>query len=128
MEWSARTVAVCVLSLAGVAAASDETASPCTDWKAWLNVQPGTAPATLHITATCQFPTAGFTVELVPVNRKIPSSKKSLELKKVVHKPEGMAAQVISDVPLNYTKETNVEYETVVVKTDRVRLTVEKVQ
>jgi hypothetical protein len=54
-------------------------------------------------------------------------SKKTLELKKVIHKPEGMAAQVISDVPLNYTKETTVEYETVLIKTDKVRLTVEKV-
>jgi len=126
MLLSARTVAVCVLSLAGLVAASDETASPCSDWKAWLNVQPGTAAPTLHVTATCQFPTAGYTVELVPVSLKMPS-KKTLELKKVIHKPEGMAAQVISDVPLTYTKETTVEYETVLIKTDKVRLTVEKV-
>jgi hypothetical protein len=126
MRLSARTVAVCVLSVASLAAASDETASPCSDWKAWLNVQPGTTSPTLHITATCQFPTAGYTVELVPVGLKMPS-KKTLELKKVIHKPEGMAAQVISDVPLNYTKETTVEYETVLIKTDKVRLTVEKV-
>jgi len=126
MLLSARTVAVCVLSVAGLAAASDETASPCSDWKAWLSVQPGTAAPTLHVTATCQFPTAGYTVELVPVSLKMPS-KKTLELKKVIHKPEGMAAQVISDVPLTYTKETTVEYETVLIKTDKVRLTVEKV-
>jgi hypothetical protein len=126
MRLSARSIAVCVLSVASLAAASDETASPCSDWKAWLNVQPGTAAPTLHVTATCQFPTAGYAVELVPVSRKIPS-KKTLELKKVVHKPEGMAAQVISDVPLNYTRETMVEYETVLIKTDKVRLTVEKV-
>ena len=126
MLLSARTVAVCVLSVAGLAAASEETASPCSDWKAWLNVQPGTATPTLHVTATCQFPTAGYTVELVPVSLKMPS-KKTLELKKVIHKPEGMAAQVISDVPLTYTKETTGEYETVLIKTDKVRLTVEKV-
>jgi hypothetical protein len=42
-------------------------ASTCTEWKAWHNVQPRTAPATLNVCATGHFPTVGYAVELVPV-------------------------------------------------------------
>ena len=100
--------------------------SNCTDWKAWHNLQPGTAAHSLHVTATCQFPTAGYSVELVPANKKARSTK-VLALRKLVHKPEGMAAQVISDVPLQYTLETNDDYTAVLIRPDKVRIKVEKV-
>lgn len=105
---------------------SGKPASPCTEWKAWHNLMPGTSPATLHITATCHFPTSGYSVELVPSNGKGKNGN-VLELRKVVHKPEGMALQVLSDVPLQYTKETPTEYKTVVIRPDKVRVAVEAV-
>ena len=101
-------------------------ASDCKDWKAWLNLMPGTTPPSLHITGTCQFPTAGYSVDLIPVSRK-GAGQKQFVVKKVVHKPGGMAAQVITDVPVNYSKETKVQYETVVIKPDRVKVPVERV-
>ncbi|MGC2197144.1 MAG: hypothetical protein WA628_20880 [Terriglobales bacterium] len=99
--------------------------SPCTQWKAWHNLQPGTAPATLHVTAACHFPTSGYSVELVPAEGK--TGTKVLTLRKVVHKPESMALQVISEVPLQYTVETASQYKEVRIKPDKVRVPVERV-
>ena len=62
-----------MLTLLGAASAQKGGAkppSPCKHWKAWYDVQPGTNPPTLHVTASCEFPTAGYTVELVPVETK----------------------------------------------------------
>jgi hypothetical protein len=113
----------CFMSLAEEHSA--HAASNCKDWKAWLNLMPGTAPPSLHITGTCQFPTAGYSVELIPVSRK-GSGQKQFMVQKVVHKPEGMAAQVITDVPVNDSKETTVQYETVVITPDKVKVPVER--
>ena len=100
--------------------------SPCRHWKAWQEVQPGTTPPTLHVTATCKFPTAGYSIELVPVTAAKQDSTIYV-LKRVVHKPEGMAAQVLSEVPLNYTVESPTEYKEVRIKPDRIRIAVKPV-
>jgi hypothetical protein len=103
--------------------------SPCKHWKAWYDAQPGTNSPTLHVTASCEFPTAGYTVELVPVQtKKAETHPEMYVLKRVVHKPEGMAAQVITEVPLDYRVETTMEYKEVRIKPDRVRVRVKKVQ
>jgi hypothetical protein len=109
-----------------VAQKSSGKASSCSDWKAWLNLQPGTSPPTLQVSGNCQFPTSGDSVELVPANRK-EQQVDGYVLRKVVHKPEGMALQVISDVPVMYTKETTAPYKTVLIKPDNVRVPVEKI-
>lgn len=49
-------------------------------------------------------------------------------LKRVVHKPEGMAAQVITEVPVDYKVETPTDYKEVRIRPDRVRVRVQKVQ
>ena len=103
--------------------------SPCKHWKAWHNFQPGTNPPTLHVTASCEFPTAGYTVELVPVQTKNPQMHPQIYvLKRVVHKPEGMVAQVITEVPLDYKVETSANYKEVRIRPDKVRVRVKKVQ
>jgi hypothetical protein len=104
---------------------SGKAASPCRDWKAGHNLQSGTSPATLHVTASCQFPTSGYSVELVPVTPKGQGSKVYV-LRKVVHKPEGMALQVMSDVPVDYPVETPTEYKEVRIKPAKVGVPVEK--
>lgn len=119
-------LAAMLAPLASVAQEAPKHPSTCTDWKAWYNLQPGTAPPTLHVTATCQFATSGYSVELVP-EKKRPENLKVLALHMVVHKPQGMAAQVISDVPLQYTLETKDDYTTVLIRPDKVRVSVEKV-
>jgi hypothetical protein len=122
-----------VLTLFGTAASAQKGGarppSPCKHWKAWYDVQPGTNPPTLHVTATCKFPTAGYTVELVPVQAKNAEAHPEMYvLKRVVHKPEGMAAQVITDVPLDYKLEASTEYKEVRIQPDKVRVRVTKVQ
>ena len=103
--------------------------SPCKHWKAWHDVQPGTNPPTLHVTASCEFPTAGYTVELVPVQAKNADAHPEIYvLKRVVHKPKGIVAQVITEVPLDYKVQTSTEYKEVRIHPDRVRLRVNKVQ
>jgi hypothetical protein len=49
-------------------------------------------------------------------------------LKRVVHKPEGMVAQVITEVPLDYKVETPTEYKEVRIQPDKGRVQVKKVQ
>lgn len=92
-------------------------------------MQPGLNPPTLHVTASCEFPTAGYTVELVPVQaKKAETHPEIYVLKRVVHKPEGMAAQVITEVPVDYKVETPTDYKEVRIRPDRVRVRVQKVQ
>jgi hypothetical protein len=100
--------------------------SPCKHWKAWREAQPG-ARATLHVTGTCEFPTAGYSVELVPVQiKKQELHPQIYALKRVTHKPEGMAAQVITEVPVDYKVETSTSYTEVRIRPDRVRVRVKK--
>ena len=101
--------------------------SPCKHWKAWQDLQPGTAHLTLHVTASCEFPTAGYTVELVPVQSKNAETYPEIHvLKRVVHNPEGMVAQVITEVPVDYSVETPADYKEVRIRPDRVRVRVKK--
>ncbi len=99
--------------------------SPCRHWKAWQDVRPG-MPSTLHVTATCKFPTAGYSVEMVPAAAAKQGSTAYI-LKRVVHKPDGMAAQVLSEVPVNYQVETQSDYKEVRIKPDRIRVAVKQV-
>jgi len=100
--------------------------SPCKHWKAWHDVMPGTSPAKLHVTASCQFPTAGYSVELIPEPGR-EQKPPVYVLKRVVHKPEGMAAQVITDVPVDYSVEASGEYKTVLIKPERKPIAVQTV-
>ncbi len=103
--------------------------SPCKHWKAWQNLQPGTTPPTLHVTGSCRVPTAGYTVELVPVEAKNAVAQPEIYvLKRVVHKPEGMAAQVITEMPVDYKVETSTKYKEVRIQPDRARVKVKLVQ
>ena len=47
-------------------------------------------------------------------------------LKRVVHKPDGMVAQVITEVPVNYEAETPSDYKEVRIRPDRARVRVKK--
>ena len=94
-----------LLTASGASLAQEEGARPpsaCKDWKAWRDVTPGKTSAKLHVTATCEFPTAGYTVGLVPANGGVQDPPVYV-LRRVVHQPEGSAAQVITKVPINYS-------------------------
>jgi hypothetical protein len=65
----------------------------------------------------------------VPVQtKKAETDPEIYVLKRVVHKPEGMAGQVITGVPVDYKVETSTEYKEVRIQPDRIRVRVKKVQ
>jgi hypothetical protein len=65
----------------------------------------------------CQFPTAGFTVEL---RRHVPQgfNPRDLLLDKVVTAPSEAVAQVITDVDVRYSEVTETGFDTVTILPD----------
>jgi hypothetical protein len=104
----------------------EETATNCRDWSAWHDHQPPGSP-TLHVHGECEFPTAGYTVELKPQEPQ-GINPRDLLLTKVVHKPTGPAAAVITTVEVDYIEETDFEYDTVTILPDGPSVPVEEVQ
>ena len=100
-------------------------AAACRGWAAWHDHQPP-GPPVLHVVGECEFPTAGFSVEL---RRKEPQglNPKDLLLERVVYEPQGPAATVITTVEARYREETDFEYATVTILPDGARVPVEEV-
>jgi hypothetical protein len=88
----------------------------CRSWAAWIDRQPP-GPATLHVTGECEFPSAGFTVEL---RRHEPQgfNPRDLLLDKIVTPPSGPVADVITTVEARYREETAAEFDTVTILPD----------
>lgn len=86
----------------------------CRDWYAWHDHMPGPGSTpTLHVTGTCTFNTAGYSAELKPAARQGINPKDYL-MKLVVHGPSGdVVAEVLTDVAIEYSEETSMEYDTV---------------
>lgn len=103
----------------------EEASGKCHDWSAWHDHQPP-GPTTLNVHAECEFPTAGYTVEL---KRQEPQgiNPKDLLLIKVVHEPTGPVADVITTVEARYHEETDFEYDTVTILPDGLSIPVEEV-
>lgn len=106
----------------------EQSAGYCHDWSAWHDHQPP-GPAVLRVTGQCEFPTAGYSVEL---RRQEPQgiNPKDLLLNKVVHEPAGPAgpaATVITRVEARYEEETDFEYDTVTILPDGPSIPVEDV-
>lgn len=74
----------------------------CFEWEAWQDLMPG-AGGTLHVRGTCRFPTAGYTAAL---RRQEPQGINPRDLLVVleVTPPEGPAAQVATDLPVEYSE------------------------
>ncbi|MGH3564587.1 MAG: hypothetical protein ACRDRH_00860 [Pseudonocardia sp.] len=89
-------------------------AGVCRDWTAFLDLQPP-GPSTLRVTGTCEFPTAGFSAEL---RRREPQgfNPRDLLLEKIVQKPDGPAATVITAIDLRYEEKANAgDFDTVTI-------------
>jgi hypothetical protein len=97
----------------------------CRDWSAWQGSRPP-APPVLTVAGECEFPTAGYSVEL---RRHEPQgiNPRDLLLDLVVHEPTGPVAQVITTVEARYEEETDFEYESVTILPDGPSIPVEKV-
>jgi hypothetical protein len=99
-----------------------EGKSNCTGWTAWHNIMVGSIP-TLHVKASCVFPSAGYSVELRPVYPQGINPSIYL-LEKVVHEPSAPAADVITTVELHYTETTKRRYKQVHIQPDNVTINV----
>lgn len=93
-----------------------DNAGTCRGWSAWHDHQPP-GPPVLHVRGECEFPTAGYSVEL---RRAEPQGidPKNLLLNLVVRAPTGPASQVITKLEARFSEETDIEYETVTILPD----------
>jgi hypothetical protein len=103
----------------------EELAGNCRSWSAWHDHEPP-GPPVLHVRGECEFPTAGFSVEL---RRREPQgfNHRDLLLDRIVRKPSGPVAQVITVVEARYREETDFEFDTVTILPDGVSLQVQEV-
>jgi hypothetical protein len=85
----------------------------CYDWSAWHDRQP-VGPSVLYVRGKCEFPTAGYSVEL-EYHAPQGINPRDLLLNMVVHEPADPVADVITDVDVNYEEETDFEYDTVTI-------------
>lgn len=81
----------------------------------------------MHVRGECEFPSAGYSVEL---RRKEPQgiNPKDLLLERVVHEPSGPVAQAITVVEARYREETDFEFDTVTILPDGPSIPVQEVQ
>lgn len=102
-----------------------ELAGNCRDWSAWHDRQPP-GPRTLHVKGECEFPSAGYAVEL---RRREPQgiNPKDLLLDRIVHEPSGPVSQVVTVVEARYEEETDFEYDTVTILPDGMSVPVQEV-
>lgn len=105
------------------AAAADGT---CHDWTAVHDRRPP-GPSVLTVRGNCTFNTAGYAVEL---RRREPQgiNPRDLLLDRIVQPPTGPVAQVVTDVEVNYSEETEFDYDTVTVSPDGPSVPVEDVR
>ena len=98
----------------------------CSDWYASHDHMPG-RPKTLHVSGKCEFPTAGYTVELKPASPQGINPKIYI-LNKIVTPPPGPAADVLTTVEVRYDEKTDTEYDQVQIEPDSVFIDVEHTQ
>ncbi len=103
----------------------EEPAGSCSDWLAWHDHQPP-GPPVLHVRGECEFPTAGFSVEL---RRHEPQgiNPRDLLLDRIVREPSGPVPQVITVVEARYREETDFEFDTVTILPDGMSVKVQEV-
>ena len=103
------------------------SAQGCGDWSAVHDREP-TGPAVLRVQGRCEFPVAGFSVEL---RRHEPqgSNPRNLLLDRIGHPPEGFPppGTVVEIVDVDYREETETEYDTVTILPDGISVPVQVV-
>jgi hypothetical protein len=99
------------------------TAPEMNGWAAWVDRMPGGDGPTLHVTATCTFPTSGYTAELVPADPQA-EGLDDFRLRLVVHEPDGPVLDALTDVDVTYAGPAAQEYATVTVTMEVVAATI----
>jgi hypothetical protein len=103
----------------------EDLAGTCGGWPAWHDHEPPDPPV-LHVRGECEFPTAGFSVELR--RRETQGiNPRDLLLDRIVHEPSVPVAQAITLVEARYREETDFEFDTVTVLPGGVSVKVQEV-
>ena len=113
------------VALTGTATAAEQTAAGrCEDWQAVHDLEPPT-PGWLRATGRCTLPSPGHRVEL---RRKEPQgiNPADLLLERVVHQPTTPAAQVLTEVEVEYGEQTEAQIDTVTILPDGVSIPVQR--
>jgi hypothetical protein len=87
---------------------------------------PGSEP-TLHVTGKCVFPTAGYSVKLESVEIGT-NPPQMLQLNRIVDSPEGLVPQVVTEVEVYYSEDTNAAYTEVNILPDELTIPVEQLE
>lgn len=117
------------LALTGTASAPAEEGriGTCRDWYASHDHMPP-GPATLRVTGTCTFGTAGFEIKLCRHEPQGINPRDLLLDKIVIAPPDGsFTAQVITDVEARYEEVTDLEYDSVTILPDGPSIPVQEV-
>jgi hypothetical protein len=86
---------------------------------------PGSEP-TLHVTGKCVFPTADYSVKLEPM--EIGTNPPGiLQLNRIVDSPKGPVPQVVTEVEVRYSEDTDAAYTEVNILPD-VTIPVEEIE
>lgn len=97
----------------------------CLDWQAWHDQMPGSKPI-LYVTGKCVFPTPGYSVKLEPVEISI-DPPEVLELNRIVEAPTDLAIQVLTEVEVRYSQDTDASYQQVNILPENVTIPVREV-
>ena len=108
---------------------SDCAVIDSSNWQAWVNAMPGPdATPTLHVTGEIVLPTPGYTIDwqLGALDRMLPPGQR---LSISTTPPDGMVAQVLTNVEVAYAGETAItDYREVIVNCgDKVLATIKDV-
>ena len=87
---------------------------------------PGSEP-TLHVTGKCVFPTAGYSVKLEPVEIGT-NPPGRLQLNRIVDSPDELIPQVVTEVELHYSEDTNAAYTEVNIVPDDLTIFVKQLE
>ena len=98
----------------------------CSDWYASHDHMPP-GPKTLYVSGKCEFPTEGYSVELRPADPQGINPKIYI-LERIVHKPSGPAADVVTTVDVRYEEQTDTEYDQLQITPDGVLIDVERTE
>lgn len=119
--WVIATVVDCLAAAVDWTVAFPE--GTCHDWTAVHSHEPP-GPSVLTVRGTCRFDTAGYSVQL---RRREPQgiNPRDLLLDRILHPPTGPVAQVVTEVTVSYSEETEFGYQTVTILPDGASITVE---
>lgn len=104
-----------------------ETQPKSSNWKAWLNVMPGSGP-TLHVTGDVTVPTGGYSAKLIGhVPQGFNPQILLLDLVVTPPPPDRVVTQAFTTIKVTYEEKTKIKYTQVTILPDDITVDVETV-